>query len=152
MAVPTWAVVVLLLAGIAAAAFALDRGLRWLFAREWHPPRLEQKEITTAAGNVVTFFGDLFSPSVKNILLVKEQRRKQAEEDEGEKLRLLAELAALLGQAPVDVEAVRQRLKEAREAGLDWEEVYAEAFRRELEARPHRAPFLPPPARVAPPT
>jgi hypothetical protein len=65
-------------------------------------------------------------PGVEHVVRVAGQRR--AEDAEGEpRERLLSCLREALRATPVNPEAVRLYLAQARREGLQWEELYAEA-------------------------
>jgi hypothetical protein len=105
------------------------------------------------AGHAMLGLQQFIQPSVEFIF--QAENAEQKEEDDGDAIEhgseeIIADLAMSLRHQRVDHEEVRRHLASAQRSGLDWRELFEQAVRAELTARPFRAPMLPPVWRVAP--
>ena len=96
---------------------------------------------------------EFIEPSVEHVVSAQHLEQKEADDDEGlgdDGDRVHADLAEALSRTPLDLEEIRRHLTVAKEMGMDWKGLFAQAVTEELKQRPYRAPFLPPARRVAP--
>jgi hypothetical protein len=125
--------------------------LLWMQRRGWVD--LSKDRVRRGTGHAMLGLQEFIEPSVESVFQAENVEQKEEEDldadgDEAEAIK--EDLSASLGHSPIDPEAVRRHLADAGRAGLDWREVYDEAVRAELEARPFKAPSIPPAWRVAP--
>jgi hypothetical protein len=131
---------------VAAALYSLDRLGLWLEERGWLYYR--RKKPSSSPHSMWVAMQQFLEPGVKH---VREVGQEPKEEDrEAGRQRLASGLLACLEADPVKPEQVRLYLAAARNAGWDYELLYAEAVRRHLSARPERAARMPPPEDVMP--
>src|SRR5262249_55465665 len=123
------------------ALWLLDRLGLWLKDRGWLFYR--KKKPTSSPLTSLVAMQQLIEPGVEHVVRVGRQRR--AGDAEGEpRERLLACLRDALRSTPVNPEAVRLYLTQAKREGLRWESLYEEA------CRGMPADLVPPPEDVAP--
>jgi hypothetical protein len=117
------------------------------------PGDRSKERVRRGAGNALLGLQGFIEPSVEHIFQVQNVEQKDEEDDNGlgwDEDAIRSDLAESLGRTPVDPEEVRRHLAVAARAGLDWKSVFEEAVENELRERPFRAPYIPPPRRVAP--
>lgn len=137
----------------ASALFGLDRLARWMQRRGWID--LSTDRVHRGSGRAMLGLQEFVEPGVEHVLVVEDSGTTVAPDrsDEGGgagRDEFLDDLSTSLSFTPIDPEEVRRHLASACRAGLDWRSMFDEAIRRELAARPYRAPSLPPIGRVAP--
>src|SRR6266404_5691193 len=138
-----WALVVL---GAVAALIGLDRLCLWLEDRGWLYYRRKKPSSSPASSWVA--LQQFIEPGVKHVIQIKQGKRSEEDEKAGRE-RLFAYLLTSLDSTPVHVEEVRFYLTAAKNAGLDWRDLYEEVMKAELSARPDRAALIPSPDSVA---
>ena len=110
--------------------------------------------VRKGSGHALLGLQQFIEPSVEHILEAEYLQDKDDENDneagEDDLEALQADLAAALGNSPIDPDEIRRHLAKAARLGLDWREFYEEAVRVELKNRPYRSPAMPPIWRVAP--
>ena len=110
--------------------------------------------VRKGSGHALLGLQQFIEPSVEHILEADYLQDKDDENDneagEDDLEALQADLAAALGNSPIDPDEIRRHLAKAARLGLDWREFYEEAVRVELKNRPYRSPAMPPIWRVAP--
>jgi hypothetical protein len=134
-----------------AGALALILTFIWMQRRGWVDPSKDR--VRRGAGHAMLGLQEFIEPSVEYVFQAEDAEQKEEDDLDGfgdDREAIVADLSMSLGQDPVDHEEVRRHLASARRAGMDWREVYEQAVRDELTARPFRAPSLPPIWRVAP--
>jgi hypothetical protein len=129
----------LVVMGIAAALYGLDRLGLWLEDRGWLYYRRKKPDSSPASMWVA--MQQFVEPGVRHVREVRQGHKQEDEEERKE--RLLAYLCDCLDAATVRSEEVRLYLAAAHKAGLDWREMYAEALRRHQAAHHARNGHVP---------
>jgi hypothetical protein len=137
-----WVVFGLAVVCLVPTLWLLDRLGLWLEERGWLYYR--KKKSSSSPLSSLVALQQLVEPGVEHVIHVGQQRRAEDADDEA-KERLLSCLRGALRTTPVNPEAIRLYLTQARREGLRWELLYEEAS----EGLP--ADLLPPPRDVAPP-
>ena len=88
-------------------------------------------------------------PGVRHVIQIQQEKRSEENEKAGRE-RLFAYLLARLDSVPVPVEEIRFYLTAAKNAGIDWRELYEAVIKAELSSQPDRAALIPSPDTVAP--
>ncbi len=125
--------------------------LTWIQRRGWVD--LSRDRLRRGTGNALHGMQGFIEPSVEYLIEAENLEEVEGDDQESaeiEREAVLALLSTSLSRDPVDPEVVRFELAEALRAGLDWQALYEQAVRVELEARLFRAPSLPPIWKVAP--
>jgi len=127
------------LVGIAAALYGLNRLGLWLEDRGWLYYR--RRRPSSSPLSMWVAMQQYMEPGVKH---VREAGQESKEEDhQASKERLVSGLLACLEADPVNPEHVRLYLAAAQEASWDCEQLYADAVRVHLAARPERSAQMP---------
>jgi hypothetical protein len=150
----TWLVTALSLLGLVLAL----RGVGRMIAASRIPadPEHRAKAGRRSTSGAAFALQQVFEPGIEHVVRAEQDEPGEDDDESGEGDRddpidtLLADLRASLGFTPVDPEEVRRILARAQREGRDWQALYEAAVRTELSERPYRAPFLPPPSKVAP--
>jgi hypothetical protein len=136
---------------LCSVAVALTMSLRWMQRRGWVDTSKDR--VRRGTGHAMLGLQEFVEPSVEYVIQAENVELKEEDDldaDGGGVGAIVNDLATSLGRTPIDPEEVRRHLAEASRAGLNWREVFDEAVRAELEARPFKAPSIPPAWRVAP--
>lgn len=115
---------------------------------------LRHDRVRKGTGHALLGLQQFIAPSVEHVFEAEYLQDKDDENDneagEGDLEALQADLAAALGNSPIDPDEIRRHLAKAARLGLDWRELFEDAVRAELKNRPYRPPAMPPIWRVAP--
>jgi hypothetical protein len=125
---------------LGAAFYGLDRLCLWLEHRGWLYYRKNKPSSSPTSAWVA--MQRFLEPGAKHV--VELSRERSNEDEEAGRDRLLSNLLASLDATPVNLEEVRIYLAIAKGKGIDWRDLYNEAVRVQLAARPDRAPIIPP--------
>jgi hypothetical protein len=117
-------------------------GMHWLEDRGWLYYCHKKPESSPAT--MWVGLQQFIEPGVRHGREIRQVNAEQVQQ------RLLNYLSDCFNETTVKTEQVRVYLAAAQQAGLDWREMYAEAVRRHLSARPERAYVMPLPQNVAP--
>jgi hypothetical protein len=112
-----------------------------------------KEHVRRATGSAMLGMQQFIEPSVEHIFQAQNVEQKEEDGDQGQggdEETIRSDLAEALGRTPVDPEEVRRHLAAAARMGMDWKALFEHAAADEQEARPYRAPFIPPIQRVAP--
>jgi hypothetical protein len=127
--------------GLVAALYGLDRLCLSLEDRGWLYYR--RKKPSSSPMSAWVAMQHFLEPGVKHVVHAGQERRSEDVEEAG-KERLLANLLASLDATPVNLEEIRLYLAIAKGKGLDWRNLYDQAVRVQLAARPDCAGSIPP--------
>ena len=147
MNVLRWLLWGLVAVGAVAALISFDRLCLWLEDRGWLYYRRKKPSSSPASSWVA--LQQFIEPGVKHVIQIKQEKRSEEDEKAGRE-RLFACLLVSLGSTPAPVEEIRFYLTAAKNAGIDWRELYEEVKSAELSNRPDRAALIPSPDSVAP--
>ena len=147
MALWQWLVGALIVLGLFAAFFWLDRFCLWLEDRGWLYYR--RKKPSGSAASAWVAMQQFVEPGVKHVVQIRQERRSREDEEAGRE-RILANLLATLDALPINSEVIRFYLSVAQKAGLDWKSLYKEAVQIQRSSRRDSDALIPSPEEVAP--
>jgi hypothetical protein len=132
-------------------AAVLTLSLLWMQRRGWVD--MNKDRVRRGTGHAMLGLQEFVEPSVEYVFQAENVELKEEDDlgaEGGNSEAIKHDLAASLGRSPIDPEEIRRYLAEATRAGLSWRDAYDAAVRSELEARPFKAPSIPPAWKVAP--